>query len=82
MSSLSNESIYIIRKLYSWNKIGNKYINLHDVIRVFPKHLRNRKLFRNWIRELIKLNLVIIHKNGTCISLNKHKLDDIESIIK
>lgn len=78
---LSKESIYILRKLYSWNRVGNKYINLHDVIRVFPKHRRNKKLFKDWIKELLKRDFAIIHKNGTCISLNKQKLGEIESVI-
>ncbi len=81
MSKLSNEAIYILRKLYSWNRVGNKYINWHDVIRVFPKHLRNKKLFREWIRELRKRDFILIHKNGECVSLNKHKLGEIESLI-
>lgn len=81
MPGLSDESIYILRKLYSWNRVGNKYINLHDVIRVFPKHRRDKKLFRQWVKELVKEDLVIIHKKGECISLNKHTLDRIESLI-
>ncbi len=78
---LPNEAVFILRKLYSWNKVGNKYINLHDVIRAFPRRLRNRKLFREWLDELRKEDLVIIHKNGNCISLNKHRLGRIEEII-
>ena len=81
MSRLSNEAVYILRKLYGWNRIGNKYINLHDVIRAFPKRLRNRKLFKGWAKELLKEDLVIIHNNGETISLNKHKLGEIESLI-
>lgn len=81
MPKLSNEAIYILRKLYSWNRVGNKYINLHDVIRVFPKHCRNKKLFKGWVKELIKEDLVRIHKNGTCISLNKHELGKTEFLI-
>lgn len=81
MQGLSKESIYILRKLYSWKRVGNKYINLHDVIRVFPKHLRNKRLFREWVKELAKSDLVIIHKKGECISLSRHKLGEIESII-
>ena len=81
MPGLSNESIYILRKLYSWKRVGNKYINLHDVIRAFPRRYRNKKLFKKWITELRKKELVIIHKNGECISLNKHKLGDIEALI-
>jgi len=79
--SLSNESIYILRKLYGWNRVGNKYINIHDVIRIFPKRLRSKKLFRNYIKELQKDGLIIIHKKGECISLNKHELGKIESLI-
>ena len=81
MSGISKQSVYILRKLYSWNRVGNKYINTHDVIRVFPKHHRNKKLFREWIKELVKEDLLIIHKNGECISLNKHKLGEIEKLI-
>jgi hypothetical protein len=81
MQELSKEAIYILRKLYSWKRVGNKYINLHDVIRAFPRHLRNKKVFRAWVKELVKNDLVIIHKKGECISLNKHKLGEIESII-
>ena len=78
---LSNEAMFMLRKLYSWNRVGNKYINLHDVIRAFPRRLRNKKLFKEWINELRKEGLIIIHKNGTCISLNKHELGRIENII-
>ena len=81
MPRLSNEAVFILRKLYSWNKVGNKYINLHDVIRAFPRRLRNTKFFRAWIKDLCKEDLVIIHKNGTCISLNKHELGRTEEII-
>jgi len=81
MLRLSNEAIYILRKLYGWNRVGNKYINLHDVIRAFPKRLHNWKLFKERIKELLKEDLVIIHKNGKCISLNKHKLGEIEALI-
>ena len=81
MPQLSNEAIYILRKLDSWKRVGNKYINLHDVIRVFPKHLRNKRLFREWVKELVKRDLVIIHKKGECISLNRHRLGEIESLI-
>ena len=81
MPQISKEAIYILRKLYSWKRIGNKYINNHDVIRVFPKHLRNKRLFKEWIKMLQKEGLIIIHKNGECISLNKHKLGEIESLI-
>lgn len=80
--NLSNEAIFILRKLYSWNRVGNKYMNLHDVIRAFPKRLRNKKLFKEWINALRKEDLVIIHKNGTCISLNKSELGRIEEIIE
>lgn len=78
---LSNEAVYILRKLYSWKRVGNKYINMHDVIHAFPKRLRNRKLFRRWVKELLKESLVIIHKNGECISLNKHEIGKIEALI-
>jgi hypothetical protein len=81
MPQISRESIYILRRLYGWRKVGNKYMNLHDVMRAFPRRLRNKKLFREWIKELIKKDFVIIHKNGECISLNRHKLPEIESII-
>lgn len=81
MSKFSNESIYILRKLYGWNKIGNKYTNIHYVFRAFPKRFRNKKLFKGWVKQLLKNDLVIIHKNGKCISLNKHKLGAIESLI-
>lgn len=81
MQQLSKEAIYILRKLYSWKRVGNKYINTHDVIRAFPKHLRNKRLFRNWVKELVNMDFIIIHKKGECISLNRHKLGDIESII-
>jgi len=81
MTELTKESIFILRKLHSWNRVGNKYINLHDVFRVFPRRHRNKKMFKEWIKELIKKDFVIIHKNGECISLNKHKLGEIEYII-
>ncbi|RLJ00991.1 MAG: hypothetical protein DRP11_05185 [Candidatus Aenigmatarchaeota archaeon] len=81
MSRIPKESIYILRKLYTWNRIGNKYINVHYVFRAFPKRLRNKKLFKEWVNELVKLELVLLHKNGECISLNKHKLGEIESLI-
>jgi len=82
MPKFSNESVYILRKLYGWNKIGNKYVNIHKVIRIFPTRFRNKKLFKEWVNGLVKEDLVLVHKNGNCISLNKHKLGEIEEIIK
>jgi len=81
MSELSNESVFILRKLYGWKKIGNRYVNLHDVIRIFPTRLRNKKFFKKWVKELTREDLVIIHKNGSCISINKHKLEKIEILL-
>jgi hypothetical protein len=81
MPKVSKEATYILRKLYTWKRVGNKYMNIHDVIRVFPRHLRNKRLLKEWVKELLKEDLVLIHKNGECISLNKHRLGEIESII-
>ncbi|MBL7160544.1 MAG: hypothetical protein ISS93_01695 [Candidatus Aenigmarchaeota archaeon] len=78
---ISPESVYILRKLYRWKRVGGVYINEHDVIRAFPRWKRDRKQFKRWIKELRKEGLILLHKNNTCISLNKHKLGEIESLI-
>lgn len=78
---VSKEAVFILRKLYDWNRTGNKYVNKHDVLRAFPKRYRNTKLFKIWVKELRNRELIIMHKKGECISLNKHKLDEIEKVM-
>ena len=76
MTRLSNEAIYILRKLYSWKRVGNKYINLHDVIRIFPKRIRNKRFLREWIKELLKEDPDLIDK--LVHDLNKHFISVID----
>lgn len=79
--ALSGVSIYIIRKLYGWNKIGEKYTNIHNVLRALPPKHRSKTILKGCIKELRNEGLVIIHKKGECISLNKHELGRIEDLI-
>lgn len=80
--TLPRQSILILRKLYHHGKIGEKYINTHNVLRFFRVQDRNKAAFRYWLTELYRRELILIHKGGECISLNKHKLDEIVGIIK
>jgi hypothetical protein len=81
MSHLPPGAIYILRKLYAKNKVGEIYINNHKLMHFFPRHLRSWGLLREWVKELQKEEMVILHKNGTCISLNPRKLGEIEKLI-
>lgn len=81
MSQLSPEAIYTLRKLYAWNKAGGVYVNNHRLWRIFPRYLRSWSSFREWVKELQKEDMVIVHKNGTCISLNPHKLGETEKLL-
>jgi len=76
---ISELSVYILRWLYARGNVGEIYTNIRHVRSAFPPRYRDMTLINKLIKELRKEDLIFLHKKGTCISLNSHRLKEIEA---
>jgi len=72
----------ILTKFHRHGYIGGKHTSIDNVPKGFPKHLYGK--VKKATKELIKQNLIIIKPTayGLQVSLNSHKMDEIEKIIR
>jgi hypothetical protein len=75
---ISGLSVYILRWLYARGNIGEKYTNIRHVRCAFPPKYRDMTSINKLLKELRKEEMIMLHKKGTCISLNPHRLKEIE----
>jgi len=72
----------ILEKMLRMEYIGARHMAYEDISKGFPKHLAGE--VRNVADDLIRINLILKKptRYGLRISLNPHKMDEIERVVR
>ena len=72
----------ILAKMHRHGYIGGRHTSIDNVPKGFPKHVYGK--VKKEIKELMKQNLIMVKPTayGLQVSLNPHKMDEVEKIIR
>jgi len=75
--------VLVINFLFRRGRWGNYYFPLTTLVNWLSKAIKNNgKYLIKSIKELIKKEIIMVHKRGKAISLNPYKKEEIERILE